>query len=130
MLVASRGSCMALRPRTVRDFGAMYYPIRPDPRHVARERRDTPHNPNQLVAANLVALHDKKTQLRKEISALAILGAQVVTTSFIVGKDRAGKDIVKTKSQPRGLNAEERARVLTMRKEIDDIDKTLRLLGQ
>ena len=83
-----------------------------------------------LVAANLAALRERKQELRSEISALALLGAQVTQTATVVGQDRAGKDILKTRTQPRGLNAEERTRLLTMRKEIDDIDATFRALGQ
>lgn len=94
------------------------------------QSRQASNGMSSLVAKNLASLREKKSQLRSEISALAILGAQVITVSINVGKDRNGKEILKSRTQPRGLNAEERTHLLEMRREIDNIDATFRALGQ
>ncbi len=83
--------------------------------------------PDRLVAQNIAELREKRARLRSEIIQLMELGAAVVERSRVVGKDRDGNDVLKTWTQPRGLTADERARVSACQQEVKDIDATLRL---
>ena len=92
--------------------------------HKYLKRIHTPPSITQEATANIAALRERKRQLRKEISDLVLLGTQVTQTATV-----AGKNSPKTRTQLRGLNAEERTLLRTMQGEIDDINMTLQALG-
>ncbi len=85
--------------------------------------------PDRLAARNIAELREKRARLRSEIIQLMELGAAPVERSRVVGKDRDGRDVLKKWTQPRGLTADERARIGACQQEIKGIDATLRLFG-